>query len=99
MAIVDGKHSGRYGVDAEIQRVEFREQGSPDIHEADGLSLANNSVEFDTEYCVAPGSRLRLSVTPDYGDPELGDIGVDVIRVDSRPGDRFRVLGRLHSGR
>lgn len=99
MASVDEKHTARYGIDAGFQRVEFREQGSSDVHQADGLSLANNSVEFDTEYCVAPGSRLRLSVTPDYGDPELSDIGVDVVRVDSRPGDLFRVSGRLQSGR
>lgn len=75
--------------------VEFRERGSDRRYEGHNVRVTAGDVEFESEYGVAPGSSLSLRMSADTGD----EVRVEVVRVDSRPGDGFRIAGRICRGR
>lgn len=71
--------------------IEFRERGSDRRYEGRNVRVTACDVQFETDYGVAPGSSLSLCLFADTGD----EVRVEVMRVDSRPGDGFRIAGRI----
>jgi hypothetical protein len=71
--------------------VEFRERGSDRRYEGHNVRVTACNVQFDTDYGVAPGSSLNLRLHVGNQD----EVRMEVMRVDSRPGDRFRIAGRI----
>jgi hypothetical protein len=79
--------------------MEFREHGSRRIHRGESLEFAADEISFESEYGVAPGARLNVRIRPEAGDIEPIEAQIEVVRVDSRPGNRFRIAGRLKRSR
>lgn len=59
------------------------------------LSIHAERVGFETECAVVPGALLRLRVPDEQTRAEPLEAVMEVEQVDVRPGNRFRVSGRL----
>lgn len=91
----DTEPRNRFRSEFSAAEVTFREQGSRRIQQGADLQIAAERVTFETDAAVVPGAGLRLRVPERPDEPHPLEAIMEVEQVDVRPGNRFRVSGRL----